>query len=120
VQAESFTILLTRFLTQSPLYLVWLGGAILALVRWRQHPRVSLLALAGLGVLFVDSLAGVALNAALPMMITSRVVLGGYGRVGAVLGVCNIVSTVVAAAGYGLLLAAVFSPRVPQPASEEA
>jgi hypothetical protein len=111
------TVLFTRFLAQSPLYLVWLGGAILALVRWQQHPRVSLLALAGLGVLFVNSLAGVALNATVPMMITSGAMRGG--RMGTILGVCSIVSTVASAVGYGLLLAAVFSGRAAGPAVEK-
>ena len=37
-----------------PLLLVWLGGAGFAIARWKQHPRVSRLALVGFLILIVN------------------------------------------------------------------
>ncbi len=119
MMAASFVNVLIQLLTQLPVYAVMLVGAIVAVVRWQRHPQVSLLAVIGLAVLFVDSLAGRVLNAALPMMVVSRAMGGNSTRVGSMFGVCNIVSAVVGAVGYGLLLAAVFKGRAPQPAVEK-
>jgi len=40
-------------LLQAPIYLIWLAAIVLAAVTWRRHPRVSLLAIAGLALFFV-------------------------------------------------------------------
>jgi len=106
-------------LGQLPQYLVLLGGAIVALARWRRHPQASLLVLIGVGVLFFDSLASDVLNAALPLVAASRALRFGYSRLGNVLGACRVVFSVIAAIGYGLLLAAAFAGRAPQPAVEK-
>jgi hypothetical protein len=45
-----------------PLYLVWAIGAVLLERRWKQHPRVSLCALAGLTGLLLLELIGVGLT----------------------------------------------------------
>ena len=37
-----------------PLLLVWLGGAGFAIARWKQHPRVSRLALSGFLILILN------------------------------------------------------------------
>ncbi len=115
----SYASMLTRFLAQLPVYLVWLVGAIVAVVRWRRHPRVSLLAVAGLAVLFLSSLVSTAANSMLPMMVASGALRGSFSRMATVLAVCSIVFAVIAAVGYGLLLAALFSGRAPQPAAEK-
>ena len=49
--------LLVAILTQSPVYLVWLVGLILALATWKKHPSVSLVALISFVILFVLALA---------------------------------------------------------------
>jgi membrane protein YdbS with pleckstrin-like domain len=48
--------LLAAILTQLPVYLVWLVGIILALVGWKKHASVSLVALIGFVVLFLLAL----------------------------------------------------------------
>ena len=48
--------LLAAILTQLPVYLVWLVGIILALVGWKKHPSVSLVALIGFVILFLLAL----------------------------------------------------------------
>ncbi|MGD0750499.1 MAG: hypothetical protein ABSA23_03715 [Anaerolineales bacterium] len=48
--------LLAAILTQLPVYLVWLVGVILALVGWKKHPSVSLVALIGFVILVLLAL----------------------------------------------------------------
>lgn len=50
---------LPGLLPQLPLYLAWLVGIVLALMRWRRHPRVSLLVVAAVGAFIVDAVLGV-------------------------------------------------------------
>jgi hypothetical protein len=50
------SILLSQFAVQVPLYVVWVIGIVLAVVRWRRHPRVSLLLLVALVALLLTSL----------------------------------------------------------------
>ena len=45
--------LFVAILTQTPVYLVWLTGVVLALVGWKKHPSVSLVALIAFVVLFL-------------------------------------------------------------------
>jgi membrane protein YdbS with pleckstrin-like domain len=48
--------LFVAILAQTPVYLVWLVGVILAFVGWKKHPSVSLVALIAFVVLFILSL----------------------------------------------------------------
>jgi len=50
------------FLPQLPFYLVWLVGMLLALVRWRRHPTVSLLALLAFILFLTASMVGTFLS----------------------------------------------------------
>jgi len=106
-------------LAQLPQYLVWAVGAVVALARWQRHPRASLLVLIGLALLLADSLAGAGLTAASNALITWRAMRGNLGAFRGVVQACRAVFSMVAAAGFGLLLAAVFVERAPQPSAEK-
>ena len=45
--------LFVAILTQTPVYLVWFVGVILAIVGWKIHPSVSLVALIAFVILFL-------------------------------------------------------------------
>jgi hypothetical protein len=52
----------TQFLPQLPVYLVWLIGMLLALVRWRRHSMPSLLALIAFILFLVSSMTATFLS----------------------------------------------------------
>jgi hypothetical protein len=54
---ELITFLEYLLLRRSVLLLVVLGGIVFAIVRWKRHPRVSLLTTIGLGLYLVESCA---------------------------------------------------------------
>ncbi len=54
-----------------PVLMVWLVGIVLALVRWRQHPRASLLALIAFLGLAGTAAANTYVNAAFPLILRS-------------------------------------------------
>ena len=96
-------------LPYSPLYIAWMVGFVLALARWRRHPRISLLAAWGFALLFLASLAGNYVSVRLPLMLVSKGMpinqLGPwYLGVGVAQSLINAVAT-------GLLIAAVFTGR---------
>jgi hypothetical protein len=102
---------LTSYLTQHfVVALVWLAGAILAIVTWRQHPRVSRLTLIALAIFFVESGVSTYANLYLPFMLrdrgwtNSRLAVLYYPLASALL-------SVIQAAGWGLILAAIFARR---------
>ena len=89
--------LLAALLTQLPVYLVWLVGVILALVGWKKHPSVSLVALIGLVILF--------LLAMVTQLTTVR-----HGVNWGLAGIAFL-EALVRAGAWGLVLAAIFGWR---------
>lgn len=108
-------MLLGNYLAQLPVFLALLAGIILALVRWRKHPRISLLALLGFGTLLLLSLVFTGLAAWLPGWLIQRGLAAA--RLGRYIAVLNGLRSLLAAVGWVFLIAAVFSGRGPQGAS---
>src|SRR5262245_53459527 len=98
--------LLIQYAYQTPLYLVWLTGIILALVRWRHHPGTSLMALHGFGLFLLQSLVWTFLTHAL-LLSPLRTEVG----TGTLLAVLNGAGILVRLVGWVLLLVAVFAWR---------
>lgn len=63
------TSLFGAFLPSVPVYLAWLAGAVVAIARWRQHPRVSLLVIGALAILLFGSIVAGAFSAILPALL---------------------------------------------------
>jgi hypothetical protein len=105
----SMSNVFTTFLYVVPLTLVWLAGAIMALVTWKRHPSVSLLALLACLLLLFSVVAG---SVAQIWIINQQGSLGWSGQqVGMWLSVLGIARTGLSTVGYILLLCAVFNGR---------
>ena len=97
------------FLPMLPIALLWLVGAIVALVTWRRHPQVSLLALLGCLVLLFTS---VAFPIAQFWLINQQLSRGSSSaQMGGWLSLLGLARTSSAMLGYVLLLCAVFVGR---------
>ena len=109
---------LVTYLPYFPMYLAWLVGAILALVRWPRHPRVSLVMLSAT-TLFI---LGLLLQVAAFAWVMNQVSAGGWsaGEAGTVFGIIAVVESVLHTAAYTLLLVAVFGWRGGRPAGVDA
>ena len=57
---------LSNYAIQLPIILVWAAGLVIALVRWKEHPRVSVLALIAFSVLMLQLLIDTYLNVWMP------------------------------------------------------
>jgi hypothetical protein len=99
--------LLTGFLNQLPVYLVWLAGIVLALVNWRRHPRVSLLLLIAMVLFFLDAAIGPVLNLRLAMLRNRESLVNGPRLVFLI----DLARSLIHATSYGLLLGAIFGWR---------
>ena len=84
-------------LTQTPVYLVWLVGVILALVGWKKHPSVSLVALIAFVMLFL-------------LAIVTELIAVRNGVNGLRPGLAFL-EALIRAGAWGLVLAAVFGWR---------
>ena len=92
-----------------PFLLVCIAGLALVAIRWRRHPRASLLALLGVVALFLSSLGTLLAYEALPRwMIRWQ---GAAERGELVYSTVNVLFFTIDALGLGLLLAAVFAER---------
>jgi MFS family permease len=91
-------------LAQAPVYIVWLVGIAIAAVRYKRHPRVSLLAIIGLGGSLLLSIANALLTVILPQQFAINEVASAF----AILGVCSGLIYMVL---WGLILAAIFGWR---------
>ena len=102
---------LVQVVAHAPVLLVCLAGMILALVCWRLCPLPSLLVLTACGLILVVS---VVQPFVANYLIRARAELGWSGaRMGQLLGALGIGTSLVFAAGLGMLVAAAFLPRKP-------
>ena len=107
--SETIFSTLSSFLAQAPMFLVWLAGLVVAIIRWQRHPRVSLLALIGLSLLLLETFIGTIMNIQLPVLFSGW----GWGaaEIGTFFIIKGFIQAVVAAIGFGLLLVALFGWR---------
>ncbi len=109
---DIFVSTLGMYLIQLPVLIVWLVGGVLALVHWRRHPRVSLLALIALGVFFIQMLVGTYLSIWLPMTLVRQGM--SAAQMGLIMMARGVVQSLVSAVAWALLIAAVFGWRSKQ------
>lgn len=96
---------LSNYVYQIPIFIVWIMAAIVAVARWRRHPRPSLLLLIALGLFFLRALVGPLLTFTLVHSNMAR------ANMGMVQGAITLASTLVAAIAWILLLAAALGWR---------
>jgi hypothetical protein len=100
---------------QAPVYLIWLGGILLAILTWRKNPRVSLLSVIALALLLLNSILGTVLNSLIPIMMQrSGMDFRQFGMISLIRG---LLQTVIACVAWILVLAAVFGWRKQQNAT---
>ena len=104
--------LLFLLLRKTPLILVIVAGLILAIIRWKRHRRVSLLATLGLGLYIADIFIFASFNYLLPtIMERGRFVAHNISRI---MTSIQVVEDFVYAAVLILLTAAALSQRAPK------
>ena len=97
-------ILFSQLATALPMLLVYLGGLILAALWWRRSPRAVGLAIAGLALLLLVTLASSIITA---YLLANRPPSG----IGTTIGIVSIASTFLRAVGTALVIAGVFADR---------
>jgi hypothetical protein len=96
-------------LVQLPVYLVLLAGILVAVTTWRKHPRMSMCAISGIGIIFLTTLIATQLGNSLPVYLHARGLPARF--MGTVLLVINLAHSITAAAGWALVLWALFGWR---------
>ncbi len=100
--------LLHDVLTQLPSLFVMVVCIVVAMVRWKQHPRVSLIVILALTFLILLTLGSVPVFIWVPRLFVSP---GNYDSTPSVYAVMNIIYNVLFALALGVLLLAVFIQR---------
>ena len=92
-----------------PLYLVWLAGIVVAIVRRRQHPRVSQLVITGLAMLLLVSIFASMFNVLIPRLVMRN----GWNanQTGVMIALVSGAARLVETAAWVLILIAVFGGR---------
>jgi hypothetical protein len=90
-----------------PLSLLWVVTAIVAVVRYRHHPPVSILTLLACALLLTSQIGGTILH----WWLVAQRANWTATQVGSVLGVLAMARTGVSTVGYGLLVVALFGWR---------
>jgi len=106
---DNLVPLLSVLLFQAPVLIVWTVGLVLAIVFWKRHPKVSLLALIAILGLMITSILGSLL----------RIWLGAwmdqfgapFGRANITLVVYQVASSLISAVFWALLVFAIFGWR---------
>ena len=100
---------LTSLATSIPLFLVWLIGIAVALSRWRRHPRVSLFAAIAFAVMIGSTIILRVVYMLGPLMMRERD--WTTSEIGTIFAVIGIVSALINAAAWALILSAIFGWR---------
>ena len=101
--------ILTSCVVHIPTLLVWIAGAVLAIMHWRKYPQVSMFTLAALGIFIVLTVAGTILSIWLPVTIMRDT--RDADQVGIILTISGCIQSLIAAGAWGLILAAIFKGR---------
>jgi hypothetical protein len=95
---------------QLPVLIVLLVGLILAIVRWRKDPRISLLTLLAIVLVAGITIIGVFTNSVLPYILYDNTDLD-YSTIGIIFSVVSVVFNIGTAVSWVLLLIALFGKR---------
>lgn len=101
---------LASYAVQLPVILAWVAGLVIALVRWKTHPKVSMLAFIAFAVLLLQLLIDTYLNVWMPRWFVETRHLSS-SEVGNFMSVKGIVSNVVRTAMWVLVITALFGWR---------
>jgi hypothetical protein len=107
--SNTFIPTLVSYLGLFPTLLVWLTGFILASVYWRRHPRVSLLTVISLAIFLVEALVSTYLNLWLPLILSEHSI--ETTQIGLIFAIKGIVTSIILAVAWGMLVAAIFGER---------
>jgi len=97
---------------QSPIFLVWLAGIVIAIARWRRHPTVSLLTAGACGALLLTTVIQVVVFQWLPRWLIDR---GSSADIGEIFLVISVLFCGIRAVCWGVILLALFGWRSPMP-----
>jgi hypothetical protein len=112
---STLVFFLSQLLSQGPMLLAYLVGAILALVFWRRCPSPARLTLIATLLLLVVSLVQSFL---VSFFVQARVDQGwSYEQVGLIMAVLGLVASLIRVTAFALLLTAVFMGRKVTPAA---
>ncbi|MEM7346377.1 MAG: hypothetical protein AAF485_19225 [Chloroflexota bacterium] len=100
---------LTAYLVQLPVILVWIGGGVLCIMYWQRYPKVALVTLIAIIGFLITSFVNTYLSISLPMLMHRE----GWSasQIGPLLAAQGVVSSLISAVLWGLLIAAVFGWR---------
>jgi hypothetical protein len=107
--SSSFLSTLISYLIQTPVVLVWFVALVLSAIYWRRHPRVSSLTVIAVAILLVETLVNTFLNLWLPLFLSDRGM--GTGQIAQILAVKAIVTGVIVAVAWAMVVAAIFGGR---------
>jgi len=105
--SNTFLMLLSQLVMSAPLVLVYLVGMVMAGRWWRRTPRPAMLAMSGLALLLVATLAGSAVQA----MFIANPGPGGMASAARSMQVFGLAFMLVRSAGMALVVVAVFAGR---------
>jgi multisubunit Na+/H+ antiporter MnhC subunit len=100
---------LSAIAISTPVIIVWVIGIILALSRWRRHPRVSQFALIACAVMIINLVVGRFLTIGLPITMRDR----GWtmSQIGPIFAAIGIITALISAAAWTLVICAIFGWR---------
>ena len=100
----------TNYAVLLPIILAWISGFIVALVRWRRHPKVSMLACIAFGLFLLQLLVDTSLNVWLPRWLVESQRMSS-SDVSSFMLVKGVVSNFIRTVLWALLIIAIFGWR---------
>lgn len=109
---EMLAAIVRWLFVQAPLLLVWIGGIIFAIARWRRHPMVCLWTVVALVVLLLTTVGGVCVSALIPRVLIEN---DSVSNIEVVMSAFWFFISAIRAVAWGVILMALFGWRNPAP-----
>lgn len=104
---------LGQILGRLPTLIAWLVAVVIALVRWKKHPKVSALVVIAVAILSIELLIGSVFTAAMPRYLSASG--RGASEIGVVFAAYSFVNSAISAGCWAMLIAAIFGWREQPP-----
>ena len=111
---SNFIIILTQVAVQLPVMAVLVAGLVISIINRKNYPKACTFAIIGFSLMIFERLVSASLNILLPTILLQGS-SATYSQYSIILGVVNITFTLLDAGALGLLLAAIFAGRKPEP-----
>lgn len=118
MSSGNLTFILSQVAINLPVLAVLVTGLVLSIINRKYYPKACTYAIIAFSLFILERLVGVLLNTLMPLLMMQGSNID-YNQYSIIIGVANILFTLLTTGAYGLLIVAIFAGRKPALSPEQ-